>query len=157
MAMQGRASQIDGKSIGQGNHAGQLAREIDVKIDTKSIQNRCRKSLRGTQTRREIDPATLSGRNVSPNNIPGPSQERFGTSLARGGRARKAPKGAPGRQKERPGAPRSAPRRPKSMPSRVRERKNRDLFARFVRKAPSGRFFDDFRRFSSVSQSLQTL
>ena len=31
MAMQGRASQIDGKSIGQGNHAGQLAREIDVK------------------------------------------------------------------------------------------------------------------------------
>ena len=125
--MQGRASQIDAKSIGQGNHAGQLAREIGQKIDTKLIQNRCQKSLRGTQTRRKIDAATLSGRTVSPNSVPGASRERLGASSARGGRARKAPKNALGRQNERPRAPGCTPRSPKSTQSHVRERWSRVL------------------------------
>ena len=68
--MEGRATQIDSKSIAQESHAGQLNREIDAKIDAKIDPKSIPESLRGMQNRCKIDPGALSRHPVSPKGVP---------------------------------------------------------------------------------------
>ena len=62
------------------------------------------------------------------------------------GSARRLPKDAPGRQKERPGVSGSAPRRPKSTPDRVREQQTRISCVQRGREALPEQVFAEFRK-----------
>ena len=134
----------------------------------KSTRKWMQKSIQSHPRRRpgtpKIEPKLITGPLGTPRGtqerrqgVAAASRERLGASPARPGNARRLPKGAPGRQKERQAVPGSTPRRPKSTPSRVLERKHRVFSARLTREASSERFVVDLCRFSAFSQSLRTL
>ena len=111
--------------------------------------------------RTKIDPGSLLGHPMPPKSVQEVSRERLVPSPRRPRSARRVPKGAPGRQKERPGEPDSAPRRPKSTPDRVRERKKIEFLLRgALAKHSRSDFWSiviDFQCCCNVSKPLKVL
>ena len=127
------------------------------KSTRKSIQNRSRKTPRGTQNRPKIGPGTLSGRPVAPKSVPKGSRERPGSVSERPWRAPGAPRGFPRAPweakkgaRERPGARRGDQNRRQVAPGSGKIGfSSRGSFAK-RRRSDLSSMCVDFRQFSKI-------